>query len=120
MMANVPAKAKSGFRQEMPIDSIIAAISTIERYAYPFGALIWAVVFAVKFCYLHFFRLLIDRQQPLVTYWKVTMAVTVVATVFNTCASFESCPKFGDQVCKSLCYNYIACVFVDLNVHSEM
>lgn len=102
MIANAAEKANPDLKQEIPIDSVIEAVSKIQRYSYPFGALIWAVVFAVKFCYLHFFRLLIDRQQALVNYWKVTMVITLIAAVFNTCASFESCPKFGSQDCKSL------------------
>lgn len=120
MIAEAAEKVNPGLTQGIPIDSVIEAVSKIERYSYPFGALIWAVVFSVKFCYLHFFRLLIDRQQPLVNYWKVTMAITLVAAVFNTCASFESCPKFGNQDCKSFCFNYIASVLVNPNLHSEM
>ena len=119
-MAEAAEKANPGLRQESTIDSLTVVISKIQRYSYAFGPLIWGVVFAVKFCYLHFFRFLIDRQKPLVTFWKVTIVINLIAAVFNICASFESCPKFGDQGCKSLCYNYIACVLVDPNVHSEM
>lgn len=120
MMAGAAEKASPGLMQEIPIDSVIAAVSVVEKYSYPFGALIWAVVFDVKFCYLHFFRFLIDRQQPLVNYWKITVAINLIAAVFNICASFEACPKFGDQVCKSRWYNYIACVSVDPTVNSEV
>ena len=113
MIAEAAEKANPGLIQEIPIDSFTEVVSKIERYSYPFGALIWGVVFAVRFCYLHFFRFLIDRQRSLVNFWKATMVMTLIATVFNICASFESCPKLGDQVCKSLCYDYTALVFVD-------
>ena len=120
MMAEAAEKANPGLEQEVAIESFTELVSKIERYSYPFGALIWGVVFAVKFCYLRFFRFLIDRQKPLVDFWKVTMVINMIAAVFNICASFESCPKFGDQGCKSLCYNYVACSLIDPNVHSKM
>ena len=113
MMAEAAEKVNPGLRQGISTDSLTEVVSKIERYSYPFGALIWGVVFAVKFCYLHFFRFLIDRQRSLVNFWKVTMVINVIAAVFNMCASFESCPKFGDQSCESLYYDYTACVLVD-------
>ena len=113
MMAEAAEKANPGLSQEIPIDSFTEVISKIERYSYPFGALIWSVVFSVKFCYLHFFRFLIDRQRSLVNFWKVTMVINLIAAVFNICASFEACPEFGDRSCESLCYDYTACVFIE-------
>ena len=91
--------ANFGLGPEVPVDSIDKLVSKIQRYSYPFGALIWGVVFAVKFCYLYFLRFLIDRQRSLVNFWKVAMTMNLIAAVFNICASFESCPKFGDQGC---------------------
>ena len=103
-------KANPGLRQGIPIDSFTEMVA---RYFYAFGALIWGVVFAVKFSYLHFFRLLIDRQKSLVNFWKVTMVISLVAAVFNICSTFISCPKLGNQICESLCHDYTACVYVD-------
>ncbi len=111
MMAEAAEKANPGLIQEIPIDSITELVSKIQRYSYPFGALIWGVVFAVKFCYLHFLRFLIDRQRSLVNFWKVAMIINLIAAVFNICSSFESCPKFGDQGCESLCYDYTHCLW---------
>ena len=86
MMAEAAEKANPGLRQEIPIDSFNEVVSKIERYSYPFGPQIWGVVFAVKFCYLHFFRFLIDRQRSLVNFCKVTMVINLIAAVFNICA----------------------------------
>ena len=113
IMAEAAVKANPGLRQEVPIDSFTEMISKMQRYFCAFGALIWGVAFAVKFCYLHFFRLLIDRQRPLVNFWKVTMVINLIAAIFNICSSFTSCPKLGDQACESLCHDYTVCVFVD-------
>ena len=112
-MAEAAVKANPGLRQEIPIDSFTVMVSRVQIYSYTFGALIWCVTFAVKFCYLHFFRLLIDRQNSLVKFWKATMVINLIAAVFNICSSFMSCPKLGDQACESLCHDYTACVYVD-------
>lgn len=113
MMAEAAEKANPSLRQDIRINSFPEVVSKIERYSYPFGALIWGVIFSVKFCYLHFFRSLIDRQRSLVNFWKVTMVINLIAAVFNICASFEACPRFGDQSCESLYYDYTAYVFID-------
>jgi hypothetical protein len=84
----------------IPLAEVSLAISKIQDYTYPFGALIWNCVFAVKFCYLYFFSLLIDRQRAMVQYWRIALAVTAIAVVFNTCGSFISCPKFGLNKCQ--------------------
>lgn len=72
-----------------------AAIIKLQRYGYTSGILTWFSVFAVKFCYLSFFRQLIDRVSRVTTYWRLTLAVTCVACVFNVCSSFIACPKLG-------------------------
>lgn len=65
MIAEAAEKANTGLRQEIAIDSLTEAVLKIENYFYPFGALIWGVAVVVKFCYLHFFRFLTERQKPL-------------------------------------------------------
>ena len=85
------------FSDNVPIAEMVAAIDKIQRFTYPFGALIWASIFAVKFCYLYFFRLLIDRQHGVVNYWRVAIVVTGLAAVFDICAPFISCSKFGQD-----------------------
>lgn len=77
------------------LQDISAAVAKIQQNTYPFGVLIWLSVFAVKFCYLSFFRQLIDQLARIVVYWRITLAVTFVACIFNATASFVSCPEFG-------------------------
>ena len=96
VMPEAAMKANPSLRQETLIDSFA---EMILRYLYAFHALTWVVVFAVKFSYLHFFRLLMDRQKPLVNFWKVTMVINLIAAAFNICSPFTSCPKLGDQAC---------------------
>ena len=80
---------------DVPEEFVIEEISQIQRYLYPFGSLIWASIFSVKFCYLYFFRLLIDRQKSMIVYWRAAMVITFVSAVFDICGSFESCPELG-------------------------
>ncbi|KAL8701855.1 MAG: hypothetical protein Q9201_004683 [Fulgogasparrea decipioides] len=79
------------------LQQISDAVAKVQQDTYPFGVLIWLAVFAVKFCYLSFFRQLIDRLSHITVYWTVTLAVTFIACVFNATASFIACPEFGDN-----------------------
>lgn len=79
------------------VQQISAATGKLQQEEYAFGIQIWLSVFAVKFCYLTFFRQLIDRLSRITTYWGLTLAVTCVACVFNVCSSFIACPKVGDS-----------------------
>ena len=79
------------------LQQVSGTIAKVQRETYLFGVLIWLCVFAVKFCYLFFFRQLIDRLRRIIIYWKITLALTFIACVFNASASFIACPEFGDN-----------------------
>ncbi|KAL8892930.1 MAG: hypothetical protein Q9215_000294 [Flavoplaca cf. flavocitrina] len=89
------------------LQQVSGTIAKVQRETYPFGVLIWLCVFAVKFCYLFFFRQLIDRLRRITIYWKITLALTFIACVFNACASFIACPEFGDNNLKCVTPYYI-------------
>ncbi|KAL8687753.1 MAG: hypothetical protein Q9218_006168 [Villophora microphyllina] len=89
------------------MQEISDAIAKIQQDTYPFGVLIWLSVFAVKFCYLSFFRQLIDRLARITVYWRITLAVTFVACIFNATASFVACPEFGENNLKCTTPYYI-------------
>ncbi|KAL8901078.1 MAG: hypothetical protein Q9192_000741 [Flavoplaca navasiana] len=89
------------------LQQVSGTIAKVQRETYPFGVLIWLCVFAVKFCYLFFFRQLIDRLRRITVYWKITLALTSIACVFNACASFIACPEFGDNNLKCVTPYYI-------------
>ena len=76
------------------------AHKVIQSEGYAYSVLIWAAIFAVKFCYLCFFRLLIDRLKGMVTYWRITMGITALSAGFNICALFIACPYFGQRSCE--------------------
>ena len=85
-----------GLAQQLPPKLVIDATSKIQLYTYPFGSLIWATIFFVKFSYLAFFRLLIDRQYSMLVYWRTTCLITGLAAVFDITSCFIGCPKFGN------------------------
>ena len=76
------------------------AMRLFQSVRHAYSVLIWATIFAVKFCYLCFFRLLIDRLKGLITYWRVTAGITAVSAGFNLCALFIACPYLSQESCK--------------------
>ena len=52
----------------------------------------WLVIYAVKFCFLSFFRLLIDRVQRMIIYWRIVVMIIVVLGGLNLCETFIACP----------------------------
>lgn len=76
------------------------AFAVVKSEGYAYSVLIWVAIFMVKFCYLCFFRLLVDRLKGLVVYWRVTMSITAISSLFNICALFIACPYFGQKACE--------------------
>ena len=76
------------------------AVTVITTEGYAYAVLIWVAIFAVKFCYLYFFRLLIDRLKGLIVYLRFSMGITVLPAVFNICSLFIACPYFGPKTCE--------------------
>ncbi|KAF4633639.1 hypothetical protein G7Y89_g4480 [Cudoniella acicularis] len=58
------------------------------------GAMIWCAIICVKFSFLFFFRKLIDRINPMITYWRVTMGLTVGVLCYGLTTPFLTCPHF--------------------------
>ena len=75
-------------------------VAVIQSDGYAYSVLIWVTIFAIKFYYLCFFRMLIDRLKSLVLYWRVTMSITTTFATFNICALFIACPYFGQKARK--------------------
>ena len=55
----------------------------------------WAVIFMVKFCFLSFFRSLIDRVSYLVKYWRFVLGMTALFAVYSACEIFIACPRIS-------------------------
>ena len=98
----------TGFINGSSLDNTAAAslqtfeepLDVIESEGYACSVLLWVAIFVVKFCYLRFFRLLIDRLEGFIVYWRVAMGITAITSVFNLCAPFIACPYFGPKVSK--------------------
>ncbi|MCJ1402857.1 hypothetical protein MMC11_006078 [Xylographa trunciseda] len=52
-------------------------------------------VYCVKFSFLCFFRLLIDRLRSMIIYWRVVVVVSALAWAYAMCTAFIGCPSFG-------------------------
>lgn len=74
---------------------IVGQINDYTRFYLAITPLLWASIFAVKFAYLIFFRQLVDRVKPLVTYWKIILGITIVSCPICISSTFLSCVKWG-------------------------
>ncbi|MCJ1408123.1 hypothetical protein MMC19_002196 [Ptychographa xylographoides] len=75
------------------LDSI-SEITWYQKVVYGYLDLSIATVYAVKFSFLCFFRLLIDRLRGMIIYWRIVVTVTAITLAFTVCTPFISCPDF--------------------------
>lgn len=60
----------------------------------------WTTIFAVKFSFLFFFRVLIRRVRAVTLYWQVVSVVTVLVWVYCIAGAFIICPYFDSKACE--------------------
>ena len=82
----------------------IADINLIERLVSAFTTLMFTAIFAVKLAYLAFFRRLVDRIRPLIIYWRVVTAVTILSFPIGIILSFLACTQTGAEVGEHVTY----------------
>ena len=70
------------------------AIPDSLKYLFSYQAILWAVVFSVKFSFLSFFRPLVSRLAKMITWWKCVTVTTAFAWAVCTVAPFIICPHF--------------------------
>ena len=70
----------------------------------------WSVIFTVKFCFLSFFRPLIDRVNHMITYWKFVVGMTTIFAIYSGCEIFIICPHVSILSSKFFhpCYAYLS------------
>ena len=71
-----------------------------QRMFFSYTPLSWAAIFAVKFCFICFFRVLVDRLRFMIIYWKIVVAVTAVCFCFCASETAIKCPHFDVEACK--------------------
>lgn len=60
----------------------------------------WTTIFAVKFSFLFFFRVLIRRVHAVTLYWQIVSVVTVLVWVYCIAGAFIICPYFDAKACE--------------------
>lgn len=60
----------------------------------------WTTIFAVKFSFLFFFRVLIRRVRAVTLYWRIVSVVTVLVWVYCIAGAFIICPYFDTRSCE--------------------
>lgn len=84
----------------MPPDILKKKMLWFRKMIYIYTFLSWAVIYIVKFSFLCFFKLLIERLRGMLIYWKIVVGVTVVSFGFCVSEQVISCPSFNDSNCK--------------------
>ena len=76
---------------------VVFNIKILDAYTF----MSWVVIFAVKFCFLSFFRSLIDRVRRMVIYWRFIVGITAVFFGLSLCETFIACPRINALSCMS-------------------
>jgi hypothetical protein len=76
-------------------EDLVNRVNAYERLYYTYGALLFAAIFAVKFAYLTFFRQLVARLRPLLIYWRVVLATTIISFLVAIISVYLGCEKWG-------------------------
>ncbi|KAI9831875.1 MAG: hypothetical protein M1826_002907 [Phylliscum demangeonii] len=65
-----------------------------QQRVFAFESITWTSIFAVKFAFLFFFRVLVNRIRYMTIYWRVVLGFTIIA--FGICVSEAGieCPHF--------------------------
>lgn len=79
----------------LPVSDDVKGIVSLERIMDAYMLISWLVIFAVKFCFLSFFRGMIDRLKPMIIYWRVVVLLTAIFGAVSLCESFIACPRIG-------------------------
>ena len=81
----------------------VTRIATFDtRCLWAVSVTAWVTMYAVKFCFLSFFRALVDRLPRLVIYWKFTVVFTALCFPISVCQTFIVCPQLGLAGCEFL------------------
>ncbi|KAI9808055.1 MAG: hypothetical protein M1826_004372 [Phylliscum demangeonii] len=68
-----------------------------DRHGFAYGFLSLTAVFAVKFSFLFFLRVLVERIRYMTIYWRVVLGATIVAFSLCVCECPTECPHFTIQ-----------------------
>ena len=79
---------------QLPTDPIKDA-NAFHKWATIILMLCWCAVTAVKFSFLFFFRKLIDRIPPLITYWWIVVFLNIALFGYEIAIQYETCPYYS-------------------------
>ncbi|KAK8053074.1 hypothetical protein PG996_012375 [Apiospora saccharicola] len=90
-------------------EEVVSLIATQEiqdvynqmYWSFCYITFIWTTIYAVKLCYFAFFRTLLSRMpKPLIRYYWVCVAFTIIAWAFCVLQQLINCPHFGQSSSK--------------------
>ncbi|KAL8627148.1 hypothetical protein Q9189_007157 [Teloschistes chrysophthalmus] len=75
------------------VKEVVFNVQLVHAYLF----LSWLALFAIKFCFLVFFRALIDRVRPMVIYWRVVVVITIILGAVSVNETFITCPHTDEN-----------------------
>lgn len=82
-----------------PMSDIVKEAVLTVRILHAYTLTSWLVVFAAKFCFLSFFRALIDRVRRMIIYWRIVVLITIISGGLCLCETFIACPHIEASSC---------------------
>ncbi|KAL9030054.1 MAG: hypothetical protein Q9196_001790 [Gyalolechia fulgens] len=80
-----------------PIASLPGETVLTTKILHAYTVLSWVVIYAAKFCFLTFFRALIDRVRRMIIYWKIVIVITFLLGALSMCETFIACPHLDES-----------------------
>lgn len=85
---------------ELPPDPLEQQLFKYLRLSDAYYIMTWTTIFAVKFSFLFFFRVLIRRVRGVTLYWRIVGMITVLAWAYCISGAYIICPYFDIRACK--------------------
>ena len=92
---------KHSYWLSMRPDVQLKKVAWYQKMSLAYKPVTWAVIFAVKFSFISFFRVLVNRLRYMIIYWKIVVAVTAICFCFCASEVAMGCPHLDVQVRKS-------------------
>ena len=83
------------------LDELLVKLTFFARFNWIYLILTWTTIFAVKFGFLSFFRVLVIRLPGIHLYWRIVVAINVIVYLFSLIDGVIACPHDGLTACMS-------------------
>ncbi|KAI9810499.1 MAG: hypothetical protein M1826_003604 [Phylliscum demangeonii] len=76
---------------------LLKNVVSYEQLHFAYLFITWTAIFAVKFSFLFFFQVLVERIRYMTIYWRIVLGTTIIAFCLCVCEPAIECPHFATQ-----------------------